>query len=214
MDMNSLVDVRDLLPSVRVPTLVVHRDEDPMFPVEEGRYLADRIPGARFVALTGADHFVSGDPAQILDAVEPFIRSTPAPMHHLALAAVAHPAGREAPALTDALVAAGGRKRHSAAGDVVVLFDGPATAVRAGRTALAQAPDAALGLAVAEVADGGPVAGPGVDLAVRLGAHAAPGELLVTRMATVLLSGSGIDLEPAPPLSEADLFRVSDTVPG
>ena len=213
MDMNSLVDVRDLLASVRVPTLVVHRDEDPMFPIEEGRYLAERIPDAQLVAMPGADHFVSGDPAQILDAVEPFIRSTPAPTHHVALAAVAHPAGPDAAAVTDALVAAGGRLRHSAAGDVVVLFDGPATAVRAGRTALTESSAAALGLAVAEVADSGPVMGPGVELAVRLGAHASPGQLLVTRVATALLSGSGIDLEPAPPLGEADVFRVSDTVP-
>ena len=73
MDMNSLVDVRDVLPAVRVPTLVLHRSGDALFDVAEGKYIADRVAGARFEVLDGEDHFVSGDPDQILDAVEPFI---------------------------------------------------------------------------------------------------------------------------------------------
>ena len=88
MDMNSLVDVRELLPSIRVPTLVVHRESDAMFDVGEAHYLAEHIPGAELRLLEGADHFVSGDPAQILDAVEPFIAATPVPAQHRALAAV------------------------------------------------------------------------------------------------------------------------------
>ncbi|HEX6049288.1 MAG TPA: alpha/beta fold hydrolase, partial [Gemmatimonadaceae bacterium] len=57
-EMNSLIDVRALLPAIRVPTLVVHRGTDYDVKVEEGRYIAERIPGARFVELPGADHFV------------------------------------------------------------------------------------------------------------------------------------------------------------
>ena len=53
-EMNSLIDVRALLPAIRVPTLVVHRGTDFDVRVEEGRYIAERIPGARFVELAGS----------------------------------------------------------------------------------------------------------------------------------------------------------------
>jgi DNA-binding SARP family transcriptional activator/class 3 adenylate cyclase len=75
MEMNSLIDVRDTLGAVHVPTLVLHRAGDLDVRVEEGRYIAERIPGARFVELEGGDHFVAIDPDQILDVVEPFVRS-------------------------------------------------------------------------------------------------------------------------------------------
>ena len=197
MDMNSLVDVRDLLPTIRVPTLVLHRTGDALFSVEEARYLADRVLGASLQLLEGEDHFVAGNPSQILDEMEPFLSATPTPVHHRALAAVAFPAGRHASRLTHDLVAAGGRRRHTAGGDVVVLFDGPATAVRAGLSAMDDGPEAAIGLSIAEVTvDGGPVTGPGVGLAVQLGRAAEPARLMVTATAAALLSGSGIELEP------------------
>jgi pimeloyl-ACP methyl ester carboxylesterase/DNA-binding winged helix-turn-helix (wHTH) protein len=197
MDMNSLVDVRHLLPTIGVPTLVLHRTGDALFSVDEARYLADHIPGATLQLLEGRDHLVSGDPAQLLDAVEPFLAVTPTPVHRRALAAVAFAAGRHASAVTRALVDAGGRRRHTSGGDVVVLFDGPATAVRAGLETLVDGRETRIGLSVAEVAvDGGPVAGPGVDAAVWLGTVADAGQLLVTATATMLLSGSGIDLAP------------------
>ncbi len=199
MDMNSLVDVRDLLPTLKMPCLVVHRSGDQLFTLPEAHYLADRIPGAVLRELDGADHFVSGDPDQILDAIEPFVSAVPRPEHHLALAAVTYPAGRESSAVAGRLVDAGGRRRHTAGGGVVVLFDGPATAVRAGLTALGQATDARLGLSIAEVAvDGGPVSGAGVDEAVRLGRDADAGELLVAATASVLLASSGVGLRPVP----------------
>jgi class 3 adenylate cyclase len=75
MEMNSRIDVRHVLGSVRVPTLVLHRGADFVVDVAEGRYIAERIPGARFVELEGPDHFVAVDPDQILDVVEPFVRS-------------------------------------------------------------------------------------------------------------------------------------------
>src|SRR5262245_12007528 len=55
MNMNDSVDVRQVLPSVRVPTLVLHRKQDPLFSVAEAQYLADRIPGATLRLLEGAD---------------------------------------------------------------------------------------------------------------------------------------------------------------
>jgi hypothetical protein len=196
MAMNALVDVRDLLPTVRVPTLVVHRRGDALFGIEEARYLADHIPDATLCLLDGADHFVAGDPGQILDAIEPFVLSVPKPVHQLALAAVAFAGGHDSSVVTHDLIEAGGRRRHTAAGDVVVLFDGPATAVRAGLAALAPDRDARIGLAIAEVAvDGGPVSGPGVEHAVRLGRQAPRGDLLVAPTAGTLLTPSEIELE-------------------
>jgi pimeloyl-ACP methyl ester carboxylesterase/DNA-binding winged helix-turn-helix (wHTH) protein len=72
--MNAEIDVRQVLPSVRVPTLVIHRTEDRCLKVEEGRFVAQSIPGAKYVELPGQDHlpFV-GDQDAILDEVEEFL---------------------------------------------------------------------------------------------------------------------------------------------
>ena len=75
MDMNSAVDVRDVLGAVRVPTLVLHRTGDALFKVEEARYLADHIPSATLRLLDGADHLVCGNPDQILDQIEAFLQT-------------------------------------------------------------------------------------------------------------------------------------------
>ena len=53
---NALIDTRELLPSIRVPTLVLSRRDDPVGPEPTGRYLAERIPGARFIAFAGDEH--------------------------------------------------------------------------------------------------------------------------------------------------------------
>jgi predicted ATPase/pimeloyl-ACP methyl ester carboxylesterase len=73
IEMNSRIDVRDVLPTIRVPTLVLHRRNDPDASVEGGRYLADRIPGARFVELEGSDHVPWIDADQVLGEVERFL---------------------------------------------------------------------------------------------------------------------------------------------
>lgn len=72
--MNTEIDIRHVLPTVRVPTLVVHRTGDPCLKVHEGRYLAEHIPGAKFVELPGIDHlpFV-GAQDEILDEIEEFL---------------------------------------------------------------------------------------------------------------------------------------------
>ena len=72
--MNAEIDVRNVLPSIRVPSLVIHRTDDQCLKVEEGRFVAERIPGAKFVELPGNDHlpFV-GDQDAILDEMEEFL---------------------------------------------------------------------------------------------------------------------------------------------
>jgi pimeloyl-ACP methyl ester carboxylesterase len=74
--MNAQADIRGLLPEIRVPALVVHRSGDRCLQVEEGRYVASLLPGARFLELPGIDHlpFV-GDQDAILDEVERFLEN-------------------------------------------------------------------------------------------------------------------------------------------
>jgi pimeloyl-ACP methyl ester carboxylesterase len=87
--MNSKADIRDALPLVQAPTLVLHRAGDRDADVEEGRYIAGRIPGARFVELPGDDHVPHVNPDQILDEVEEFLTgSKPAPVSERVLATV------------------------------------------------------------------------------------------------------------------------------
>jgi hypothetical protein len=196
IEMNSLVDVRTALPAVRVPTLVLHRTGDTHFHVEEARYIAEHIPGARLELLPGDDHLICSDPDQILDPIEAFLTGTPSapPEPALALAAVAAAAGDTADALVAELVAAGGRPRRDRSGRAVVLFDGPAKAVRAGLAHLSTG--ARMGLSIAEVPlDADPLGGPGVAAAGRLADTARPGWLVVSSTVGVLLSGSGVVLE-------------------
>jgi pimeloyl-ACP methyl ester carboxylesterase/class 3 adenylate cyclase len=71
---NTDLDVRHVLPSIRVPTLVLHRTDDDSPEIESGRYLAEHIPGADFVELPGRDHIWFWNPGQIVDEVERFLR--------------------------------------------------------------------------------------------------------------------------------------------
>ena len=195
--MNSLMDIRDALGSVRVPTLVMHRRGDRDSRVEEGRYLAERIPGARFVELSGADHFVAVDANQILDHVEEFLAdlgSIPAPP--VALGAVLAIAGP----IPIAESLSGGRAAHTPEGQTVIVYDGPAAAIRDALSVLSgpHGMGTRFGLQIAEVPRTGPVVdGPGVEAAVRLADRARPGQLLVSPTVRDLVAGSGLSLVPA-----------------
>jgi pimeloyl-ACP methyl ester carboxylesterase len=79
--MNGEIDIRSILPTIRVPTLVLHRTGDPVAHVEAGRDLAATIPGARFVELPGDTHWFSGVEQQILDEIEEFVTGTRSKVH-------------------------------------------------------------------------------------------------------------------------------------
>jgi hypothetical protein len=207
LDMNALVDVRRALPAVGVPTLVLHRIGDTLFNVGDARYLAEHIPGARLQLLSGDDHLICGNPDQILDEIQAFLTglSQAESEPSRALAAVAAAVGEEADVLMTELINAGGRLCRDRDGRAVVLFDGPARAVRAGLAHLTSR-SARLGLAIAEVSrDTEQVDGPGVAAAVRLAAAAPPGSLVVSSTVGVLLSGSGVVLEPTESGSDLDV---------
>jgi Adenylate and Guanylate cyclase catalytic domain len=82
MRMNSQIDISDIVSTIRVPTLVVHRTDDKAINVEGGRFLARNIPGARYIELPGVDHApMIGDNAdEIADAIQEFLTGARAPV--------------------------------------------------------------------------------------------------------------------------------------
>jgi pimeloyl-ACP methyl ester carboxylesterase/DNA-binding winged helix-turn-helix (wHTH) protein len=188
--MNTLVDVRDALGSIRIPTLVMHRRGDQDSSVDEGRYLAEHIPGAVFVELSGADHFVAIDANQILDPVADFLDGlhSPAPPA-TALAAILAITG-PVPALS------AGRLVHTPTGTPIAVYGGPAAAIRDVLQVLGA--DTGFGLHIAEIPrDSSVAAGPAVAFAESLAARAGPGQLLLSATVRDLVAGSGLVLTDA-----------------
>ena len=200
VEMNSLVDVRHVLPSVRVPALVLHRSHDRDSSVEEGRYLAEHLPDARFVQLAGVDHFVAVDPDQILEPVEHFLADLePADPGEWTLATVVRVESNEGARLAPAFRSAVDRFRGWAVTgeDLVATFDGPTRAVRCAaevaHVSLAHEATATIGVHVGEVQRGRrQLSGPAVEFARLSAACGRAGEVVVTRTVLDLVPGSGL----------------------
>jgi class 3 adenylate cyclase len=211
-------DVRGLLPSLRVPTLVLHRQGDRTIRPEAGRYLADHIPGARYVALAGADNLLfAGDTDELVDSIEEFLTGRhQGPEGDVILAAVlltdivdsttqASRLGLRAwSKLTDdhdALVRAalrrhGGREVKTLGDGFLATFDGGARALRCATEIVMGA--AALGVQVRAGLHSGDVelrgndvSGLTVVIAKRICDRAQPGEVLVSETIRGLVVGSG-----------------------
>ena len=220
IEMASLIDVRDVLGAVRAPTLVLHRRDDSDAHVEEGRYLAARIPGARFLELDGADHFVGVDPDQILDPIEEFVRglgpSTPAETALTTLLAVRvdkplDPAWLRG-IVREVLEAHRGVPAEAAGSPVLATFDGPVRAIRCGLRLAEHARATGLGMSIglhtAEVARrAATVSGDGVAVAQAVADRAAPGEVWVTSTLRDLIAGSGLSFQPRAALAVPGLGR-------
>ena len=88
--MNAEIDVRSALPAIRVPTLVIYRSDDARIKIGGGRYLAEKIPGAKFVEMPGRDHPIwTGDVDRVVDEIEEFLTGTrPVPDHERVLATI------------------------------------------------------------------------------------------------------------------------------
>ncbi|HUG16579.1 MAG TPA: alpha/beta fold hydrolase [Thermomicrobiales bacterium] len=213
------MDVRGILPTVRVPTLVLHRTGDRSCKVGEGRYLAEHIPGARFVELPGDDHVaVLGDQDAILDEVEAFVAALldeSQPETVLATALVVSGAGNSALGhdMLERFKAILDHFRGQTVGkatELTATFDGPARAIRAASAILdagAAAGNATrAALHTGEVEDRGSASrGLPLDIAGELSTMAAPGEILVTSTVKDLVVGSGIRFEEREPRSLAGL---------
>ena len=203
--MNAEIDIRSVLPTVRVPTLVLHRTGDRCLHVEEGRYVASLIPGARFVELPGEDHlpFV-GDQDAMLDQIELFLASGRERAEHSQVLAtiLCVDTGRSYDARLHALVVAEvaryGHAPVQADGTrLFALFDGPARAIRCGcaisRAAQVAAVPVRVGLHTGECdLAAGLASGPVAEVGARVAALAPPGDVLVSRTVVDLVAGSGL----------------------
>lgn len=217
--MNAEIDVRNVLPSISVPTLVIHRTGDLCLNVEEGRYVASKIPGGRFVELPGEDHlpFV-GDQEAILSEIERFVVGVDAagdfdrvlatvmnvrisdPMKEAKTRGVAdwNQLLRGAKAFVKRqLDLFRGNETSFGENGLVATFDGPARAIRCASLISSSAEQ--LGVRVqtglhtgeCDLVDG-KYSGFAVELAQKIAAEAEPGSILVSRTVKDLVAGSGI----------------------
>jgi len=217
--MNAAIDVRHVLPTIRVPTLVIHRTDDVRIKFSGGRYLAEHIPNARFAPVPGRDHVLwSANIDRVVDEMEEFLTGArPVTVHDRVLATllVARLVAPEriAARLGDQNWRERLERLHEAAAEVVARysgeaagtgiaeicarFDGPARAVRCAlalRDIGAQLGlDLAAGVHTGEV-EIGPraVTGLAVHVAERIASHAAAGEVLVSGVVADLVAGSGL----------------------
>ena len=211
--MNSEADIRGILSAIRVPTLVLHRTGDQCIRIEEGRYVASRIPGARFVELPGVDHLpFIGDQDEILDEIEEFSTGT---RHTLlcdpVLATVvavsfsqpgqskpgSHPRQRLQDHIARELAWFRGREFKADGNYLLASFDGPARAIRCACAIAHHASrldiwiTAGIHVGECEVSGDG-VRGAAVKIARKIQLQAEPEQILVSATIRDLVAGSGI----------------------
>ena len=222
MAMWTETDVRDILPLIRVPTLVIQRTDDVQFRVGHGRYLAEKIPGAKYVEFPGSDHFWVGDDLDSIPGeIEEFVtgrRSQVAADRFLATVmftdivdstARASEIGdhswrrlldRHDDIVGHQLERYRGSAMHHLGDGVMATFDGPGRAI----TCACAIRDAVRGLGLEVRAGlhtgeierrGDNVSGVGVHIAARVASLAGPGEVLVSSTVKDLVVGSGIAFE-------------------
>ena len=222
MQMNREIDVRHVLPSISVQTLVLHRKDERVISVDHARYVAARIPRAKLVELPGIDHvpFI-GDGDAIIDEVEEFLTGS----RHAAdldrvvttvlftdIVGSTERAGalgdRKWRDLLESYYAVArrqlerfrGREIDTAGDGMFATFDGPARAVRCaqaiGENVKSLGIDIRAGLHTGEVeVIGEKVGGIAVHIGARVAAHAGSGEVLVSSTVKDLVAGSGIRFE-------------------
>jgi len=215
-------DVRSILPTIRVPTLVLHRTGDRFVPVEHGRYIAAHIPGARFVELPGNDHIpFLGDSEAVLGEIQEFLTGTRdhvEPDRVLATVLFTDIVGstERAVQLGDQrwrellegyyelarreLTRFRGREIDTAGDGLFASFDGPARGIRcaaaitSGVRSLGIEVRAGLHTGECEVI-GEKVGGIAVHIGARVASLAKPGEVLVSSTVKDLVAGSGLGFE-------------------
>jgi len=216
--MNALIDVRHALPSIRVPTLVIHRSNDVRVKIAGGRYLAQKIAGSTFVEVAGRDHPIwTGDIDGVVDRIEEFLTGQrPGPSHNRVLATliVARLTGAARPAALgrDRLWSERVERLHVAAADlvtrhgghaigdgvdIVARFDGTVRAVRCAmalREAAAQMElRIATGVHTGEIELRGDLSADiTLNVTERIAVQAAADEILGSGVVKDLVAGSGL----------------------
>jgi pimeloyl-ACP methyl ester carboxylesterase len=220
--MNSLVDTRDILPAIRVPTLVLQRTHDRDVTVEENRWVAEQIPDARFIELAGDAHVLwAGDQDVLLAEIEEFLTGTrPEPEPDRVLSTVLFTdivdSTRRATDLGDRRWHELVDEHHSlvrrqlghfrgseidTAGDgFFASFDGPARAIRAAcairESVQPLGIEIRVGLHTGECElMQGKIGGIAVHTGARVAGQAGAGEVLVSSTVKDLVAGSGIEFE-------------------
>jgi class 3 adenylate cyclase len=219
---SSQVDVRNALASVRVPTLVLHREECQVIVLDHGRYLADHIPGARLAVLPGRDFTLYTDPAeQGVQHIDDFLRGLHGPTESdRALAAILFTdfvgSTKQLSTLGDhawrnlldshdviartVVEQHAGRLIKSTGDGILATFDGPGRAIRCA-TALRDALrplgiEIRAGLHTGEVEiRSDDIAGIAVHIAARVLDTAASGELLCSAAVPMLVAGAGFEFD-------------------
>jgi class 3 adenylate cyclase len=228
-------DVRQVLRTVQAPTLVLHRKDEVVYQVDEGRYLARHIPGARIVELEGADHLPGiGDTSAVIGEIGRFlgsVRDEEASLNRVLssvlftdivgstekAAELGDRRWRETVEGHHATVRAILARYHGVeidtAGDgFFATFDGPARAVRCAH-AIVEAVrvlgvEVRAGVHTGEVETiDGKVGGIGVNIGARVGGMAGPSEVLVSSTVKELVAGSGLEFEDR---GERDLKGLPD----
>jgi class 3 adenylate cyclase len=229
LETNALIDVRAILPQLRLPTLVLHNEADSAVPVANGRYLATHIPGARYIEYPAGDHrpwaqrnveaiigdieeFVTGRREAVVDEIERVLATV--------LFTDIVDSTRQAVSLGDnnwhrlldehdrlarrTVNQHRGRLIKMTGDGILATFDGPGRAIKcavalSGGTARLGIKLRA-GLHTGEVElRGEDIAGIAVNTAARIMSEAQPGETLVSRVVTDLVAGAGVNFSPREP---------------
>jgi hypothetical protein len=210
--MNLEIDVRHVLPVIRVPTLVLNRVGDRSVNIEEARYIAARVSGAALVELPGDAHLPSaGDRESLFAALGQFLETTadeePSVERETVLATVVHLESDD-PELGSLMALASrqserfkGRIVATPASGVDAVFDGPARAIRYAAAVSAAGSGgngvhAGIQTGEVELTDGGASGPPWTSR--QLAALGNPGQVLATGTVRDLVAGSGIRFTPAP----------------
>lgn len=232
--MNAQIDVRSILPTIRVPTLVLQRAGDVYRNPGHATYLATHIPGAKLVELSGVDHLpYAGDSDSVLDEVEEFLTGVrPPPEHDRVLATVLFTdivgsterqaalgdvgwkdlVLRHHSIVRDALTRWRGVENDTAGDGFFATFDGPARAIRCAQDVVGRIRD--LGIEIragvhtgeCEVIDG-KAGGIAVSIGARVASTSGPSQILVSQTVKDLVAGSGLAFEDA---GEHELKGVPD----
>lgn len=213
------IDVRDILPAIHVPTLVVHRTGDRWVKVEEGRYLAARIPGATYIELAGDDHVIWGsDSDRLIDEMQTFLVGAlpAAPGKHVLLTILSIDiAGRSEPvridgdedpserlldAMRDEIRLAEGREIRRDGHTLLAAFQRPTRAIQCAIALRRHLEGSGSGFrAAAHTGEcesrGEDVVGIVVELTSQLRDQARPGQILASRTVRDLVAGSGLIFE-------------------
>jgi class 3 adenylate cyclase len=218
--LTTTADVRSVIPLIDVPTLVLHRVDNPFLLIGQGRYLAEHISGAKLIELPGQDHIpFAGETDMLLEEIEEFLTGTRGTTNtDRALATILftdivestkRAAGtgdrrwRELLDNHDRMASRqvhrfGGRQINTTGDGVFATFDGPARAIQSGLAICEGAHQLGIelrvGIHTGEVEKrGDDIAGLAVHIASRVEAMAEPGQVLVSRTVVDLMAGSAID---------------------